>query len=221
MEMIKIKCILIVLFLLSSCSSNQSLFETREKLAHLFSVSEEKEIKSFSREMIKDIDYPLLEIKTTGILKQALMLTISIRNNLLNYSSGSGQTLTMKGATITKTNGFNNFLISQKLNENNPLINPTNLDEWPEKGFREFKFLTPYNDKKLIKLECKFKYLVEENIVIVQKEHKTTKIIESCKNNSLSFENYFWADEKGFVWKSIQWIGFDNFAEISIIKPAI
>ena len=31
----------------------------------------------------------------------------------------------------------------------------------------------------------------------------------------------FWVDKHGFIWKSFQWIGKGNYAEISIIKPVI
>ena len=68
-------------------------------------------------------------------------------------------------------------------------------------------------------MKCQFEPLTKENIIVVQIEHNTTKIIEKCNNESLYIENIFWVDEKGFVWKSNQWIGFDNYAEISIINP--
>ena len=69
--------------------------------------------------MLNHINYPLIEIKTEGILKQALMLPLSTRDGYVNYTSGSGQIITMKGAVV-RTNGMNNHLLSMETNENSP-----------------------------------------------------------------------------------------------------
>ena len=80
---------LIIVFFVISCSSSSSLFDRLEIIKNMNSLSEDKPIKVFSRKELENIKYPLIEIKTNGILKQALMLPLSQRNNYYNYSSGS------------------------------------------------------------------------------------------------------------------------------------
>ena len=63
--------------------------------------------------MLKDFNYKIIEIKTTGVVKQLLMLPISTRNNFINYTSGNGQSLTLyDGYSIIRENGFNFNLVS-------------------------------------------------------------------------------------------------------------
>ena len=76
-----IKNLIFLIILLSSCSFNdQSKIENIEKMIDAFSTSlDEKPIKEIKRDEIKDIPYPLIEVRTNGILKQAVMLPLSER----------------------------------------------------------------------------------------------------------------------------------------------
>mgnify|MGYP001318252814 CR=1 FL=1 len=219
----EIKKIILVLFwiLLSSCSSNQSIFENVNRIKSITIYSEKKPLKSFTREMLNHINYPLIEIKTEGILKQALMLPLSTRDGYVNYTSGSGQIITMKGAVVIRTNGMNNHLLSMETNENSPLIQKTPVDKWPLSGKREFKFLNSLNQQTIISFDCRFETGHKENIEIVEYKYNLTLVREKCKNNNKQIINMFWVGKHGFIWKSFPWIGEGNYAEISIIKPAI
>ena len=74
-----------------------------------------KEIKVFSKKELEEISYPLIEVKTNGILKQALMLPISNRNNITNYISGSGQSITIQGQLITFMVREANYKVQNKI----------------------------------------------------------------------------------------------------------
>ena len=76
---------------------------------------------------------------TNGIVKQIIMLEISSRNGKINYTSGSGQTLTLDGPNISKTNGWYQFNITRiiGLNPFNNLL-PKILKV---QNIREYKFL--------------------------------------------------------------------------------
>ena len=115
-----IKNLIFLIILLSSCSFNdQSKIENIEKMIDAFSSSlDEKPIKEIKRDEIKDIPYPLIEVRTNGILKQAVMLPLSERGGFSNYTSGEGQNLTKNGALITKTFGLNVGMISHKVDKN-------------------------------------------------------------------------------------------------------
>ena len=76
------------------------------------------------------------------ILKQSLMLPLSQRNNYFNYSSGSGQLITINGFTVIKTNGININLLSVELPKESPLLNRMEPRFWPLEGKRKYSFLT-------------------------------------------------------------------------------
>ena len=211
---------LVITLLLTSCSSDTSFEKDNftEILNMYFNYDDQKNIKKFTRNEVSKIDYPLIEIRTNGILLQALMLPLSIRDGFYNYSSGSGQSLTMKGAMILRTNGLNLGFISLKTNQN-PLFDQTPLTQWPKKQSKEYVFLRADFSSYTISFECNFIILKKEEITIVENKYFLTKILDKCSSKKTEFTNIYWVDETGFVWKSKQWISPKNiFAEISIIN---
>ena len=130
------------IFVFSSCSSSNSFIDRFEILKNINSMSAEKPIKIFSRQELEYINYPLIEIQTNGILKQALMLPLSQRDNYFNFSSGSGQLITMNGFVVTKTNGINIDLLSVEVSLKKPLLKKIEPRLWPLEGKRKYSFLT-------------------------------------------------------------------------------
>tara|TARA_Y100001960_G_scaffold305576_1_gene359835 strand:+ start:20 stop:694 length:675 start_codon:yes stop_codon:yes gene_type:complete len=215
------KIVLLLLFIpnILGCSvSNKQ--ENIEKIWSMFNSSNE-EVKIITSSMIKDIPYKIIEIKTNGAIIQTLMLPISERNGYTNYISGNQQAITMQGNMISKTNGFNSFLISLEDNYAKPLFEQININNWVNySGKRTYKFLTPtYLENELV-FECIFKRKEKEKIYILENELELHMVEQLCSNNKKSFKNSYWLEENGFIWKSRQLISNDNiFAELSILKP--
>ena len=210
--------IIICIFILS-CSSSSSFFDRLEKINKINFLSKENPIKIFSRQELENINYPLIEIQTNGILKQALMLPLSQRNNYFNYSSGSGQLITMNGFVVSKTNGINIELLSVEVPKESPLLNRMDPRFWPLKGDRKHSFLTHLNQIKNYSFNCMFKLHQKEKIIIVEIAYNLIKITENCKSGLNSFENVYWVDNDGFIWKTKQWLRNEVYADISVIKP--
>ena len=147
------------------------------------------------------------------------MIPLSIRQNRINYTSGSGQTLTMFGAVVIRTNGMNNYLLSMELNKNSPLITNLSIKKWPLFSKKTYKFLNSLNNETILNVDCEYTIGNTEEIEIVDYKYNLSLITEKCKNEKISFENKYWIDEKGFIWKSVQWLGKKNIAQISIINP--
>ena len=87
------------------------------------------ELKSFTSDMFKNFDYPIIEVKTSGIIKQILMLPLTQRDDYFNYSSGNGQSIVYSGQFIAKTNGFEAHLLSFETKELDSMI-----DKSPKAG---------------------------------------------------------------------------------------
>ncbi|MAI29113.1 MAG: hypothetical protein CMP38_02775 [Rickettsiales bacterium] len=219
MEIKQILKAIFVLFLINSCSSDPNRYKSSEVLKHYFDQSKPKIIKVFKSEEISKIKYPVIEVRTNGVLIQGLMLPISERNGYSHYISGSGQALTVRGSIITKTNGINVNLISLELEETSPLSKKIPINNWPLENIHIYSFLDAQSNIKKIKVNCRFNNKGAEKIKILEKNFDVNKVIQTCKNKNLSFSNLFWADDNGFIWKSKQWISNDNiFAEIKVLK---
>ena len=181
-----------------------------------------KEIKIFEvdRKKIENIKFPMIEVRTNGIVKQIIMLEISSRNGKINYTSGSGQTLTLDGPNISKTNGFDINLISMRIIGLNPFNNllPKNFES--SEYIREYKFLYGSTNLKTIKFQCKLFSIEKNNITISSIDYDLTRFDENCKGNGIEFTNRFYSEDNGLIRTSKQWIYKDKiFATYYILKP--
>ena len=184
----------------------------------LFSSNKEKKIVKITAEKIKNVNYPIIEIKTDGILIQSTFLPMTSRYGFTNWTSGIGHLVTMDGAIITKTNGMNVFLNSLEFSDFNPFNNTTNLQKLPKSLSKEYRFLEPTYQEKIIVVNCDLILEKKEKVVVLDNKLNLSKIIENCYNEQLEFKNFYWIDENGFVWKSQQWLGNKVNAEITVLK---
>lgn len=212
---------LIIIILLSSCTSLPEKTENIHKITKMFSARnfDINDIE-ISAEDIKKINYPLIQIKTNDVIKHSVLLPISERNGVKNFISGSKQNITLKGSMITKTHGFNAYLISLETFTDSHLTLPTPFSMWPEKIKKVYKFINPLNTSKKIEVNCRYEKRGDEKISLLKNEFKNlTKINEKCNGSGFSFENIYWIDNNGFIWKSSQWISDKNiFADLTILK---
>ena len=219
MAIIRLISLIIIILSIISCSS----IEDNSRLSDVFemykSQNKEKKVIPITKEMIEKINYPLIEIQTNGILIQTLMLPLSTRNGIVNYTSGSGQLITLHGSLITKTNGMDVNLISLQIDPTNPLIQKEKIINWSkEKFLKTYQYLTPTFSIETLKFECKFENFVKDTIFILE-EIVLTKVTEKCVNNEISFKNFYWVNKEGIVISSSQWLNkFNIVANIKVLK---
>ena len=219
MAIIRLISLIIIILSIISCSS----IEENSRLSDVFemykSQNKEKKVIPITKEMIEKINYPLIEIQTNGILIQTLMLPLSTRNGIVNYTSGSGQLITLHGSLITKTNGMDVNLISLQIDPTNPLIQKEKIINWSkEKFLKTYQYLTPTYSIETLKFECKFENFVKDKIFVLE-EIVLTKVTEKCVNNEISFKNFYWVNKEGIVISSSQWLNkFNIVANIKILK---
>ncbi len=201
-----------------SCSDSKSI----EKINSILELvkSKQKELKVFSKEEINNFQFPIIEVRTNGLIKQVLMLPISSRYNFTNYVSGSSAILTMNGSMVSKTNGMNTYLNSVETDSSYPLLKPTPISKWVGNYNKKYIFLTETYGSKEVFFNCVFKEKIEEKIEILKKELLLIKFEEYCSNDNKNFKNLYWVSEQGFVWKSKQLVSdYNIFATITILKP--
>ena len=218
MEIRNSSVIIIGLFLFS-CSSAKDTSKLNDVIELYKNRNKEVEIVEIPREKISNLPYDILEIRTNGILKQGIFLSMTSRSSYKNFTSGMGQLLTFNGAILTKTNGLDVFLNSLEIRNKNPFNNITKIEDLPKKINKVYKFLLPTNREKKIEFSCEITPKNKENIIILNENFTLTKIVETCKNSSLYHTNTYWLDGNGYIWKSKQWISQDNkYAEITVLK---
>lgn len=219
MEMIKKFYLIIIVVSLASCAALEK-DSNFNKLRSLYLNQNEKPIKYFTRDILSHINNPLIEVQTNGLVRQVLMLPLSIRNGYLNYSSGANQGLTLKGSIVTKTQNFGTNMISLMINEQNQLFKKTPIENWKSNYSKEYIFLMGNYQNREIKVSCIINTPTKEEIEIVQIKYEVFKVQEFCKNEKVSLTNIYWVDSNGYIWRSKQWISPDNiYATINIINP--
>ena len=88
-----------------------------------------------------------------------------------------------------------------------------------KKTIREYRFLTPLFSEHKVKVFCDLEILKKEDLFIIGKNYLLSPIIEKCNYQNNIFENKFWVNNDGFIWKSKQWIPYKNiYIEINLIK---
>ncbi len=201
--------------LITSCSN----FEQRKDFISNYFTFEEKPYVSFNRSDLDNVKYPLIEVRTNHVIKQVLLLQISYRDGFANYFSGSGQALTMQGALITKTNGFDANLISLKIPKNSSMLVLKSIDKWKKSEKRTYKFVTSGFQEQIIEVLCERSFKKKKKIKIYGIDYDLTKVVETCRNSKLNFENIYWVDYEGFVWRSKQWVSPKRvFIDINILN---
>ena len=206
---------LVILFF-SSCTifesdklnNNQS---TLEKLIELNNNSKEvKPIINITKEIVEYIQYPLIEVRSNGIIRQVLMIPLSTRNQVRYFTSGSGQSLTISDNLVTKTKGINVELISIEPDKNSPIIKNIPIKNWPKTLERTYHFSSPSFKINSIKFICVMEDPLEENTVFLGKSINLFKVKEKCESINLNFENTYWSNDQGNIIKSIQWVSPKN-----------
>ncbi len=219
MALIKLLFFIVSFFYISSCSSSMDNSNV-EKVFDLYK-NRNKEIKivDIPKEKINGLPFDVLELRTTGILKQGVFLSMTSRDNFKNFTSGMGQIITMDGALISKTYGMNVFLNSLEIIDKNPFDNFTKITNIPDNIEKKYKFLLPTNTEKEILFKCEIKIHNEETITLLGKKFTLKKVIEDCFSKNQSHKNTYWMGDDGYVWKSRQWLSGDNiYADINVLK---
>lgn len=216
---IKKLLLLTVCLFFSSCSSSRDTSNI-EKVFDLYK-NRNKEIKivDIPEAKLAKLTYDIIEIRTSGILKQGVFLSMTSRQNYKNFTSGMGQIVTMNGAIVSKTLGMDIYLNSVEFSNNNPFDNYTKIQDMPKKTEKQYRFLLPTNKEKEIIFTCEIKIKEKETIVLLEKKHSLNKVIESCNSKQNNHRNIYWIDNDGYVWKSRQWISNKGiYADVNVLK---
>ena len=189
---------------LISCSSINN--PRCRKFRYYFKGEQQLPERQLTREIVDKFAYPLIFVKSNGILLQALMLPQTTRGVYTNYITGSGQGLTMYGSLISKTQGLDINLISLETNNASGLIKREKPEDWPLNTIRRYKFVTPLYAEIYEEFKCKLHKTEALSLEIVEINFNVQKLQEICISANSKFTNIYWVDNTGIIRKSIQHI---------------
>ena len=194
--------IFIFFYFFYGCSSKPN--NNLSKIYDLYkNQNNKRKLLEVNSSMIENINFPVIEVRTNKIVKQVLMVRISERENIANYISGSGQGITLNGAYVTKTIGFNVNLIS--LDQKHNFLPKNTIKTYKVKDNQKiYKFVNPMFGADIYNVNCSIKEIEKENVKILEEFLSLLKIQEDCTSEKWKFINYYWENNDGKILKSIQ-----------------
>ena len=157
---------------------------------------------TITKEVVDSIPYSSALLRI-GNGPYGLIILESKRNNIETWVSADNVFFKMENGKIIETAGLSNNLIGYVRNESK-LFNPSN------KRKQSFTAYYSYDDPELNNLEIKSILINKgkEELELLMGQKQLYLIEERLSNNYLNWKvtNKFWIDEKGFVWKSKQYL---------------
>lgn len=106
------------------------------------------------------------------------------------FATSGGQTVTLKGQSVTATRGLQNDLVARSLGSKE----------------RVYKHMNDLNHLTKQVFNCESSRLGAEKVQILDRNYTLTRIEEICRNNVMGFKNVTWVSGSGVPRKSQQWI---------------
>lgn len=156
-----------------------------------------------TRAQVDSIPYATLTAKM-GKGPRSLLVLGRVNGQDLHWISNDKKALVSRHGRIIKTAGFSLNLINTRFLSLDPVQGGLFTASGQNKLTRIVD-LMPGNHFG-VSVMSQFSQSGEEQIEIVEKRYKTRLIRERCSVPELtwSFDNYYWVDKSGFIWKSEQ-----------------
>lgn len=205
-----------LLTLLAACSSGQGLNPTVAALYENFKPGAGTEEQSpdkkpsgrrLTRAAINKSGLSLIFARLGEDAPGNRLAAVTKNGPFVTYLTRQGQHLTLNGTAITATRGIGHDLLAATSSANDPLKVPTPPDLWPAELRRSYRFSGDGPGGQVRNFACKLHRSGTTDITIVEVTYQTVRFQETCTDETISFENSYFADAKtGFVWRSRQWV---------------
>jgi hypothetical protein len=193
--------IVILSMLLTSCGGHAGIYEELAlAVRDIFSSPQD-----LSAEVINKVPFASMQVRL-GRAPNVLVVLEEDRQGLLKWTSSNQIKIYTKNGKIIRLTGTDNELDLLDIGSNHPLLNPGLLNSDLDMSLTTFyNFRNPNLYNLPIKIE--FKYLREEELIIMGQKVETLLFEETSKKNDIywEFANLYWIDKKDkSVLKSIQ-----------------
>jgi hypothetical protein len=208
---------------LGACSSSgENDFQQLGALTKvsIFGAEEKAPQPELTREQLNQIPSATIAL-SLGDGPRTFLVPLADNGGYLNYLDSGGHGLVMLNGAVTGTQSLGRDLEAVRHHPDDPIANPTPLDDWPGSVYRDYQFAQRSGAEYSITLSCVFERLARETIEIIEIDFDVVRISEVCTNARRQVTNTYWVEpETGFIWKSEQWLGPHlEQATVEIIRP--
>ena len=175
---------------------------------------------TIDRKEIAGMPYALI-LAQVGSLPPAVLVLTSQNTHSVQWMASNNVSMVTRKGRIVQSVGFEHDLYNSHIYGDDPLKNaPHKINEdIIFSRFMQFKTPTAHSEN----LNCTFKRIGEETIIIAQIDFETLVFQEQCASTSTkwSFVNTYWIDPyDGYVWQSLQHISPEHDAvRIAVLQP--
>ncbi|HEY1614792.1 MAG TPA: YjbF family lipoprotein [Rhizomicrobium sp.] len=168
---------------------------------------------SVQRERAAAVPFASMGVRL-GSSSESMFVLATRTGDDLHWLGGKKLALTTRRGRIVQTVGFDHNLTGF-----------TGLAPVPGKQTPMSTYLLDFAESSVygVLVSCNPQDIGPESILIIGVAHKTRHVVEDCAASQLdwTFRNEFWADETGYVWKSIQYVAPDlDPLTIEALRPA-
>ena len=135
----------------------------------------------------------LVRIEIPKFSSSALAQLVHNNDGYKTYFTASQQSITLKGSELTATRGFRHDLMARSVGGSK----------------RTYKYLDSFNHLRRFDVTCETTSAGTEEIQVLDKTFRLSKLEEICRNETKAFKNVKWVSASGKTRKATQWVGHD------------
>jgi hypothetical protein len=156
------------------------------------------------RETIDEAAVPLILVEVPNRDASATMLSIGRNRTVTSWAGRDDVGLSMaEPGLVISTRGYGGDILSADIRQVLPALRQPS----GAAATRTFRFLDGTDQEYARSYFCEFERVGEQRIEIVEETHQTVHVTERCEATDHGFENHYWIDANGLIWRSVQFAG--------------
>lgn len=160
--------------------------------------------RGLPRETINEAAVPLILVEVPNRDASATMLSIGRNRTVTSWAGRDDVGLSMvEPGLIISTRGYGGDILSADIRQVLTALH----QPFGATATRTFRFLDGSDQEYARSYFCEFETVGEQRIEIVEEIHQTVHLTERCEATDHGFENHYWIDANGLIWRSVQFAG--------------
>ncbi|THD76751.1 YjbF family lipoprotein [Thalassobius vesicularis] len=179
---------LALLLLLAGCTQPKGIYVSLDSIV--------------SRRQLDTVETPLIAARLTGAGTLATMIPAGRNGDVVTWRSGDGVSISLQQGLLVATRGMGDDLMAADVRDTLAMLDGQDGAEYT----RIHTYLDGEYQPVFKAFRCREELRAADRIEIVERQHDTTRVEETCFGPQGSIANTFWIGADGTIWKSKQWI---------------
>lgn len=157
-----------------------------------------------TRERIDEAGVPLILVDVPSRSASATMRAAGSNGDFTTWIGADGVGLvTIEPGLLTSTRGYGGDILSSDVSQ----VTSALLSSAQTTSTRSMRFIDGENRDYSRTYTCEYSDSENAIIEIFDTRQRTRHIVERCRASDHSFENEYWIDSDGLLWRSVQFAG--------------